>query len=183
VRLLGQGLLLVCLVSACRAGSARTRSDPHLEIHWNGSGRGKLSAPASAEWCAARRLLEIRAIQGDTGIALALYPAESLTSGSYRIVEPAKAESLPPAAGVALRWLTQTAVQGFQGDSGAVVLERSAEGLLSGHLRARARSVADAKRITVTGEFRDLTMRPESPGCAPAAPGPSAAEPGDTGVH
>jgi hypothetical protein len=126
-----------------------------------------MTAPASATWCEVRHLLEIRSIRGDTGIALALYPKRRLTAGTYQILEPAKAESVPPAAGVAVRWLARNVVQGFRGDSGQVELERSGTGRLSGQLHARARSVVDTQRITLTASFRDLTPWPDTLGCTP----------------
>jgi len=56
-------------------------------------------------------------------------------------------------------------VQGFQGDSGNVILERSSSGLLSGRFGARARSVADTQRIRLSGTFQDLVMKPAASGC------------------
>jgi hypothetical protein len=138
-----------------------------MSVRWTGSKDGSMTAPASATWCDVQRLLEIRSIRGDTGVALALYPTRRLTAGSYRILEPAKAESLPPAAGVAVRWLARNVVQGFRGDSGEVQLERSRTGRLSGQVRARARSVIDTERIMLTASFRDLTPGPDSLGCTP----------------
>lgn len=156
----------------------------HLEAQWTGSAPGKISTPATAQWCAVRRLLEIRAVQGDTGIALAIYPGESIAAGQYRVLDPTKAESLPPAAGVALRWLAQTTVQGFQGDSGVVDLSRSTAGLLTGRIRVGARSVVDTQKVSVTGTFRDLAVRPDTRGCIAPRENPGArAETGDTGVH
>jgi hypothetical protein len=121
-----------------------------------------------------------------------VYPAETLTAGTYRILEPARAESLAPAAALALRWLTPKTVEGFRGESGTVRLERSSSGLVSGEVKARARSVIDTGRITVTGTFRDLMLRLEPGDCAtPSRPQKAAysdeeekpAEPSDTSVH
>lgn len=177
------GLLLSLLVS-CHPGPDKSAKVGHLEVQWTGSHQGRITGPATAEWCADRRLLEIRTVQGDTGIALALYPAKTLVSGRYRVVDPTQAESLPPAAGVALRWLTQSAVQGFQGDSGTIDLERSGSDQLSGQLRGRARSVVDTQKILLSGTFRDLTLRPQGRACAAPSERPGArAEPGDTGLH
>jgi hypothetical protein len=184
VRRFGWSIPLLVLAISCRIAPENSGKRQYLDVRWTGAGRGKITGPATAEWCSPRRLLEIRTVQGDTGIALALYPAETIATGKYRVVDPAKAESLPPAAGVALRWLTQTTVQGFQGDSGVVDLERSASGLLSGRFRIRARSVVDTQRVNVTGTFEDLAVRPESRGCvAPGTRSGEHAEPPDTGVH
>jgi hypothetical protein len=109
-------------------------------------------------------VLEIRAVQGDTGIALAIYPKDTLIPGRYRVVDPIRAESLPPAAGVAVRSFTQNAVKGFQGDTGTVFLDRSPSGELGGSVTAGARSVIDTQRVTIRGTFQGLTVHP-SPGC------------------
>jgi hypothetical protein len=172
------GLLFpICLLGACVLpdGAAGGR----LEAHWTGADTGKISGPAIAQWCHIRRLLEIRTIQGDTGVALALYPAESVSSGTYRVVDPPKAESLPPAAGVAVRWFAVNAVKGFQGESGTVVLEQSKSGKLSGTVTAAARSVADTQRIAITGKFQSLSVQPQTLGCDPRLEDPEAdAQPG-----
>jgi hypothetical protein len=100
------------------------------------------------------------------------------------VVDPVKAESLPRAAALALRWLGQNVVQGFQGESGRVVLQRSSSGLYSGRVTARARSVNDTQRISVSGSFRDLAVRRDSLGCAPPEDdAESDADSADTGVH
>lgn len=188
-------VLVLALGWACRDTPVQKNRTGRLEAAWAGADSGKISGAATAEWCGVRRLLEIRAVQGDTGLALALYPAETLAAGVYRVVDPAKADSVPPAAGVALRWLAQTTIQGLQGDSGTVVLERSGAGELSGVLTAKARSVVNGERVTVTGSFRNLVVRPHVRGCSMESPPPPAdedpepsdtdddAEPPDKGVH
>ena len=159
--------LAAWLVLACDPPDRQADVAGQMNVRWDGSRDGGMTAPASATWCEVRRLLEIRSIRGDTGVAVALYPVRALTAGSYRIVEPARAESMPPAAGVVVRWLGRNAVQGFRGDSGQLQLERSNTGRLSGRLEARARSVVDTQRISLTASFRDLTPRPDSLGCTP----------------
>ncbi len=177
-------VLLLLLAASCRTTPENSDRRGHLEAQWAGSNPGKISGPATAEWCASRRLLQIRTIQGDSGIALALYPSDTIATGRYRVVDPVKAESLAPAAGVALRWLAQTSVQGFQGDSGVVDLKRSTAGLISGQIRVGARSVVDTQKVSVRGFFQDLTVRPDTRGCvAPIKQSGADAEPADTGVH
>jgi hypothetical protein len=161
------GFLLFALIS-CRA--PKPTETGHLEVRWNGPGEGRISGPATAGWCAIRQLLQIRTIQGDTGIALALYPGKTLRPGAYPVMDPVKAESVPPAAGVALRVLTRNLIQGFQGDSGRVHLERSSSGQFSGTVNARARSVVDTQRIRLEGTFRELRVVPDTAGCSPPEP-------------
>src|SRR4051812_23358732 len=109
-------LVMLWMLPACQRWDNKSPSEPHLELTWSGKDRGKLSGAATAQWCEPRRFLEIHTVQGDTGAALALYPERRLAVGSYPVVEPPKTESLPPAAGVAVRWLGPMVVQGFQGD-------------------------------------------------------------------
>jgi len=179
-------MLLVAWLGACHSPSKGASGVGKLDVRWTGREPGSISAPATASWCASRHMLEVRSIQGDTGLALALYPAETLTAGVYRVVDPIRAESLPPAASVALRWLTSKVVQGFRGDGGTVRLERSSSGQLSGEVSARARSVVDTQRLTISGSFRNVTLRSDPAECghAVSSGGPNAAaEAEDTSVH
>ena len=177
-------VLLAPLLWACQQPAPRSSPEGRLEVSWTGKDRGHISAAATAQWCKSLRVLEIRAVQGDTGVAVALYPVRSPAPGSYRVVAPARAESLPPAAAIAVRWLGQTVVQGFRGESGQVVLQRSTDSLFSGRLSARTRSVVDTQHLTLSGTFRDLALRPDTLGCAPADEElEEDAETVDTGVH
>ena len=112
-----------------------------------------------------QRRLEIRTIRGDTGLALAVFPEVVLSPDTYRVVAAGSKDSTPPSARVALRWFAATAINGFQGDSGTVVLERTDSGHLTGKLGARVSSVSNSDRVTVTGEFENLRVIPQSRGC------------------
>jgi hypothetical protein len=169
-------VLGACTKPAPHSGGA------HLEVQWNGAKSGSIEGTAIAGWCADQKVLQISLIQGDTGIALALYPDQALGNGVYPVVDPIRAESMPPAAGVAVRWLTQTTVQGFQGDSGRVNLERSATGRLSGQVHARARSIVDTQRIRLSGTFRNLIVEQDTAGCSPADPTDEDADFEDNGI-
>jgi hypothetical protein len=177
-------LSALLLAVACGRGGEPRAPSAHVEAHWSGSEDGKISGPASAEWCAVLRLLEIRGIRGDTGFAIAVYPRDSVRQGEYRVVDPALADSQSPAAGVALRWAAQTSIRGFQSESGRVVLRRSAAGELSGVVTAALRSVTDTARLRLVGSFRGLSVRPQTRGCSKAAAEPSDdAQPSDTQLH
>jgi hypothetical protein len=158
---------VLSLMAACGKWDSQALPAGQLEAHWTGADSGKISALAAAEWCADRLSLEIRAVQGDTGLALALYAVDSVAADSYRVVEPSRADSAPPAARVALRLFSPTAIKGYQGDSGKVILERSGSGQLSGRLAARARSVASGEQIRLSGRFDGVAVMPQERGCAP----------------
>ena len=156
-------------MAACDNWETQPPQVGRLEARWAGSESGRVSAPAAAEWCADRLWLEIRAIQGDTGLAMVLYPMDSIASDSYRVVAPTRANSAPRSASVALRLFSQTAIKGYQGDSGVVILKHSSSGELSGRVAARARSVLNGAQIRLTGRFDRVAVTPQERGCAPAS--------------
>jgi hypothetical protein len=162
-------------------------------VEWIGSDTGKLSAPAVAEWCDSLKLLELRAIHGDTGIALVFYPSgsgtradsvprtaaakpdsvapgDSVTPGSYPVIAPERADTSRPSAAVALRWFAETSIRGFRGDSGTVVLEAIGPGTSAGRFSAYLRSATEGSKLTVTGSFKGLSVTPAPKGCVGRPP-------------
>lgn len=166
--------LAFCYAAACSAPPGRQNGNGWIEASWTGADTGEMAAPMTAEWCDVRGALEIRGVAGDTGLGLVLYPVDTIDADSYPIVPPERADSLPPAAALALRVFSPNTIQGYQGDSGTVALERSEDGELSGVFEARARSVVNGQLLTVTGKVRDLTIVPQKRGCRLPAPADSA---------
>jgi hypothetical protein len=171
---------------ACSSGKTADFPTGTLEVEWVGTDTGKLAAPAVAEWCDGLKLLELRAIHGDTGIALALYPsragagADSIATGDYPVVSPERADSSRPSAAVALRWFEETSIRGFRGDSGKIALETSGPGTSAGRFSAHLRS-SEGSRIAVTGLFKGLTVTP-APGNCVGGPAEEAGEADDIDV-
>jgi hypothetical protein len=165
----------VVLATACSRERPADSPGATLEARWVGSDTGMIVAPAVAEWCDSLRLLEVRAVHGDTGIALLLYPADSLTPGPHRVVPPERGDSTRPSGAVALRWFAETSIRGFRADSGSVTLSATGPGVGGGSFVARLRSTTDGSRLHITGSFRGLTVHPASPECAGVPK-----EPGDT---
>ena len=170
-------------VSGLVVAAACSREQPSgspggtLEVEWIGSDTGKLVAPAVAEWCDSLRLLELRAVHGDTGIALALYPADSLIPGDYPAKPPERADSARPSAAVAMRWFAETSIRGFRGDSGSVSLASTVPGAGAGRFAARLRSTTEGSAIRVSGSFRGVTVRPAPPDCVGVPKVPADTEP------
>jgi hypothetical protein len=162
-----------CFAAACAAPPEGQSGTGWIEASWTGADTGKMAAPMTAEWCDKRRALEIRGVAGDTGLGLVLYPVDTIDADSYRIVPPEGADTLRSAAAIALRVFSTNTIQGYQGDSGTVALERGEGGELSGVIAARARSVVNGQLLNLTGKVRDLTIVPQKRGCG-LAPGDSA---------
>jgi hypothetical protein len=155
-------LLLPVMVS-CRSPGPSEQG--HLEASWVGADSGRLAGSARGEWCDEQRRLEIRLIKGDTGLSVAVYPEVVLSPDTYRVAISGSKDTTPPSSRLALRWLGPTAIHGFQGDSGTVVLQQTDSGQLTGRVVARASSVSNADRVRLTGEFENLAVVPQSRGC------------------
>lgn len=160
-------LISILYLSVACGRSSPDRRASRVDASWSGTDSGRIVARASSEWCAERRLLEIRAIQGDTALAMVLYVVDSIEPDTYRIVQPEAADTSPRTAAVALRVFSSNTVQGYQGDSGSVVLDRSTSGMLSGSVEARARSVVNGQLLRISGRIRDLVVVPQHRGCSP----------------
>lgn len=167
--------VLLALAVACGKRAPAEPAGPRLETRWTGSDTAGFAAPAVGEWCDTLGLLEIRAAAGDTGIALAIYPGDSLQPGDYPIRPPEVADTAPPSAAVALRWVARTAVRGFRSDSGMLKLRRAADGAFSGSFTTHAHAVSNAVRLTVSGSFEAVHARPATRGCTPRAGIPDSA--------
>jgi hypothetical protein len=161
-------LAVLISVGACPGETGRTTAGPRLEVRWKGTDSATVRTTATASWCDSLNLLEIVALAGDTGIAIAIYPRDGIATGAYPVRLPAAADSAPPSSALALRWFSQTAVRGFQSDSGALSLTRESNGTLSGQFRAVAHPVNGKGTMRLTGSFSDLRERPATRGCSTA---------------
>jgi hypothetical protein len=156
-------------------GKPEAPRGPRVSVRWTGADTASFSARAVAEWCAPLHLLEIRAIAGDTGVGIALYPPDTIEAGRYPIRRPDLADTtLPPSAALALRWFSQTTVMGFQGDSGSLMLERRPDGSLGGRFNAGARPLVTGTRLHATGTFHGLRVVPAPSDCVGLPPADTA---------
>jgi hypothetical protein len=110
-----------------------------------------MRAAATARWCAESRFGEIVAVQGDTGVAIAIRHADSLAAGQYDAVLPDSADSAGTSATVGLRFLGRTTVSGYQSDSGTVTLQPDAGGGITVSFDVRAKVVGLVARIRLRG--------------------------------
>ncbi|MGN6393205.1 MAG: hypothetical protein ACTHM9_13305 [Gemmatimonadales bacterium] len=125
------------------------------------------TAGAAAEWCDSLRMLQVRSIKGDTGVAIVLYPGPRMQPGEYPVRPPEEADSVsPPAAALAARWLSATAVQGFQAESGVVTLTRAPDGSLDGRFHATGHGLPISLRLAIAGSFEGLREARAPRSCA-----------------
>jgi hypothetical protein len=178
-RTLAGRLALAGVLAACGGRERPVAEVAQLEVEWTGADTGRLAGAATAEWCGPLRVLEIRAVAGDSGVGIALYPRDTVRPDSYAVVPPERADSIPPSAAVALRYFAETAVKGYQSDSGRVLVSATAGGRLSGRFTTSLKSASDGSRLRAGGVFRDVQVVPATRGCLPRPARP----PADTGIH
>jgi hypothetical protein len=160
--------VLWCALALAACGPLGRLGEGRLEATWTGSDRGRLSARATAIRCPEAHIVQLTGMSGDTGVALLVHPADSLAPGRYPIVEPGSARTTAPAAALGLRLLGTNAVVGYQGASGAVVIERVAAGRLSGRFESIAKvAVALAGTVKLTGRFQDVPLAAGGSACPP----------------
>ncbi len=169
----GSIFLAVMLCAACGA-------EPALEVaggagtftvDWMGQDTGSFEAPARAEWCEEGRMLEIVSLLGDTGVAIALYPRDSLMADSLPVYDPSLGPPGRPAAGVALRVFGQVSIYAGQSRSGWLVLEQAGHDRVSGRFAAELRGVRDPVDAAVRGSFRNVPVTPATTPCTPDSTG------------
>jgi hypothetical protein len=129
-----------------------------MEAHWTGADSGSLRGTAMARWCAEPRFGEVLGLRGDTGIAIAVRHADSLTPGPYPAVLPDSADSATASATVALRFLGRTSVSGYRSDSGLVTLRRDDAGRLAVAFDVRAVVVGAVGRINLRGRAAGIPV-------------------------
>jgi hypothetical protein len=181
-RAVGWTLAAAIGATACSPSEPGAARPGSLQVEWVGSDTGKLVAPVVAEWCDSLGLLELRAIGGDTGVALVLYPPDSVGSpdslppGKYPIVPPQRADSRRPASAVALRWFAETSIRGFRAESGLLTLESAGAGTGAGRFSGSLKSTTEGSRLSILGTFKGLTITPAPSDCAGRATPPDEEE-------
>jgi len=148
------------------------RNGPSFRASWDGPKTGKLRAPATAAWCPNARRLEVSAIREDVGVAITVYPEETLEAGSYEAFDPSRYAMQRPGSAAALRWFTEQEVRGYQSDSGVatVTMENGEYGVQFGY---RLVSVTLTDTVRVTGQATGLIPGP--------CPADEVSQPSDSG--
>ena len=141
------------LALACRGGESEAPG--RIEVAWTGADTGRLEAPAVARWCSNDTLLEIVAEVGDSGVAVTLFPPDTVKSGVYPVGKPTSSRSRPSAR-LGLRWFGETLIEGYHSLSGVVTVDSG--GAIDGTIDATLLSVTDGGQLNLAGTFRDLRV-------------------------
>ena len=148
----GWRCLLLLLLPGPIAGCQPSATGGSLTADWVGLDTGRVEAAPRAIWCVGDQRLELTAEQGDAGVGLALYPLDSLVSGEYPAFDQGADTIHRPGVAAGVRWFTESAVRGYQGDSGGLTLTREGE-RMAGRFSFRLRSLEGSDTVRMTGQF------------------------------
>jgi hypothetical protein len=143
--------VLAALLAACSDAAG----EGQLSAAWIGADTGEVSAPATAVWCRDGNRLEVTMVQEDLGIGFVLYPADTLFPGEFPAFDPGADTVVRPSVAAAIRWFTEQAIEGYQSDSGTMVVEQT-ESRLSGRFGFRLRALDGLKQVRLTGTLTKL---------------------------
>ena len=86
-------MVLVVLVAAAaggwiffgRARASASGASAQLSLKMRGKYPGNMVVPATLSWCPVTRVGVLEGVSGDSGVAIALYERDSLTSGPHAL--------------------------------------------------------------------------------------------------
>ena len=165
-------IIPMLLLAAC--GNEK-KADARLALDWTGADTGRLEAPATARWCPADTTLEIAGVEADSGVAVAIFPPDSIAPGVYPVGAPGQVMARPR-AGIALRRFGENLVLGYYSLSGTVTVDSGAP--LHGSLQATLKGVNSGDQVNVSGSFNGLAVEAGGLTCRPDRPGTAV----DTGL-
>jgi len=150
--------LLVAVVVAALVVACDFGPDPMRVVWQRDTVSAEFSLPVHAVWCQERGWLEVVGARSDTGVALAIFPSDTIITGRYPIVPPLeRTDSMRPLAVVAVRWFSQDELLSFEGVEGEVVVEHTVGGL-AGRFNARLRAPLGNDSLLLEGEFRETPL-------------------------
>ena len=151
------GFVAILVLSACNRAPKTRPGD--LDVVWRGAERGRFIAPLVATHCPGSGQVELLAIRGDSGIAMALFLRDSA------IVEPVDYPVFPggqmaeprPGAGFAARWFAATSISAFEGVSGKINLSLTGR-VLSGTVDVKVQSLDKPDTLRFIGGFSEVPL-------------------------
>jgi hypothetical protein len=158
---------LVALVLACRAGRAsRGPAEGQLELTWRDSARAvTLHAPVEARWCAGDTLLELLALQHDTGFGISLLARDSVRADSFPVILGGVYVAKRPYAAAALRTLGATDLKSYVSIWGLVTLSDARRTQVSGNFDMHVAQSGGHDTLHLIGGFNRVLVTPAGLPC------------------
>lgn len=164
-------LLILLFILACRSSRAsRAPAAGELEVHWRDSSHVvALRAPAEARWCPRDSMLELLAVNHDTGLGLVLLARDSLRVDSFPVFQGGVYAPWRPQASAALRVVTaENVLKAFTSTWGQVTLAAAAPKQVSGSFDLHVKLSPGADSLHLTGSFARVPVLPATAPCGRA---------------
>jgi len=127
--------------------------------------KGGFIASARASWCSQDSLLEILAVRGDSGFGFALAVADSVRPVQHPAFPPSALVATRPLALAALRWVSDTAVRGFEVSAGNITVTEVTASGVSGTIDLQLKRIEAADTIRLTGKFTRIGIAAAEGAC------------------
>lgn len=160
--------VVLAVFSGCRKSAATAPADDAsgtVSLQWTGVVAGGFTARAVATWCPSDSLLEIQAVRGDTGFGVALIEPSKVTAGQHPVVAPSVPVPWRPMALAALRWATDSAIKGFEANSGNVTLTDVSATQVSGQIDVRLKHIDTNDTLRLKGTLTRISYGPAKGAC------------------
>ena len=155
-----------------------------MQVVWQrDSTESQVTLPAHAVWCRDLGWLELVGARSDTGVGLAVFPADTGYAGSYRLLPPqARTGTTKGVGAVAVRWFSRDELLAYEGLDGAAELRQEPAGL-AGSIRARLRVPMGDDSLRLEAEFRGIPVTEGGIECRPVERDDSTNEGGAEVLH
>ncbi|HEX9166453.1 MAG TPA: hypothetical protein VF862_11130 [Gemmatimonadales bacterium] len=153
----------VVTLAAC---SGRGSAEGRLQAEWQGARSGTFSDVATATHCAESGIVFLEAIRADSGVAMALHPADPavIAPGTFPAMSGSTPNPPKPVVFVGLRSFEATEVRGWEAHGGTVTID-TAGGVLSGRFDLRMQLVDGTDTLTMTGTLTAVRVVRDTAGC------------------
>ncbi len=157
---------LAAMAGACvKPAPTIERGTGLVSVEWDGVTQGDNTARAEGLWCAADSLLEVLAIKNDFGFGFTILPVDTLAPAQHPIVSGSIAVGWRPLAYGALRWVSDTALKGYEATGGTVNVTTVTPAGISGTVDFRLKHSDGFDTLRLSGTFTDVPVLPAPEGC------------------
>ncbi len=160
-------VIVLLLAAGCEKPAAPTDRTGLVSWQWSGALQGETTAPGSARWCGADSLLEVMAVDSatDHGLGFSLLTPDSLAAAQHPVVAGSVAANWRPLGFAAFRWVSDTALKGFEATGGTIAITATGPGTVTGTIDLRLRLSQGIDTLAIRGTFDAVSITPASEPC------------------
>jgi hypothetical protein len=167
---------LTLLPLSCRKPPPAHDLGGNVTVSWVGAASGHFAARATGAWCPLDSLVEILAVSNDTGVGVTLITSGSVAAVQYPVISSVVGADWRPMGLASLRIASDTALKGYEANSGLVQVTKGDASLVSGTVDVRLRQSEGNDTLRMSGSFDRVPIKPAVGPCG-RSPKPKPAKP------